>query len=132
MVLAVVRPEKGGHVLVGRFGLGDLDPAAIRAIRHPLDGDDPLAAAMREFRDMTVDGKAAGLPARFSGLVRDRMACFLPVCLAGKAIALIYLDRQESRPALTAAEMKSVRLFRDLAVMALQKMAFSRPFSQDT
>ena len=124
VVLAVVRPEKDGHVLVGRFGLGDLDPAAVRAIRHPVAGGDPLAAAVRECRDLATEGRAPGLSPGFAALARDRRAWFLPVCLNGKAIALIYLDREMRRPPPDQAEMKSVRLFRDLAVMALQKMAF--------
>ncbi len=124
IILAVVRLEDKQHVLVGRFGLGDAEPATIHAIRHSLAADDPVAAGLRQCQDQVFPAaEKKGLPGVFRALTRGRTAYLLPVCLFGKAIALIYMDRLGKRPLLTPGEMKSARLFRDLAVMALQKMA---------
>ena len=41
-------------------------------------------------------------------------------------IGLIYLDRKKSRPKLDQSGIKTVRLFRDFAVMAIRKVAKRR------
>jgi len=124
VILAVVRLENRKYVLVGRFGLGEVEPAAIHAIRHPLQGDDVISRGLGECRDQIFKAdETRDMPGPFRALTRGRTVYILPVCLVGKAIAMIYLDRKGKRPMLTEAELKSARLFRDLAVMALQKMA---------
>ena len=124
VVLAVVSIKNRKRILAGRFGLGDVEPETIHAIRHPLEADDSFAEGIRGCRDQVVKANSKGeMPCGFRVLARGRTVYLLPVCLLGKPIAVIYLDRLGKRPMLSEAEMKSVCLFRDLAVMALQKIA---------
>ena len=56
-------------------------------------------------------------------MIADRSVYLFPIVVDKKPIGLIYLDRKKGRPALDQSRIKTVRLFRDFAVMAVRKMA---------
>lgn len=71
---------------------------------------------------MIPANKANAFPESLQYLVRDRIVYLFPICIEGKGIGMIHLDRKASRPLLDKGLIKSVRLFRDFAVMAIRKI----------
>ncbi len=125
MILEIRRKQ---GALVGRFCLGDIERSRVSSFRHVLD--DPKLAmpvALKTGKDLALPGsKSTAFPENLQPLVADRQVYLFPVQVDNKPIGLIYLDRLASRPKLTMSEIKSVRLFRDFAVMAIRKMAGRR------
>ncbi|MBU0485873.1 MAG: HDOD domain-containing protein [Proteobacteria bacterium] len=124
VILGIVKIQPSQKTVVGRFGLGDIDPVGVNNFEHPLASMQYLIAqAMAGCQDMSILPNTAGaFPENMKYLVRDRAIELLPICLDKKAIGLIYLDRKKGRPPLDPNERKAISLFRDLAVMAIQKL----------
>ena len=114
--------------LVGRFCLGDIEKSRVSSFRHALDNVKlAMPMALKTGKDLALPGsKASAFPENLQPLVADRQVYLFPVRVDNKPIGLVYLDRLASRPRLTAAEIKSVRLLRDFAVMAIRKVAGRR------
>ena len=62
-------------------------------------------------------------PESFHPMIADRSIYLFPIVVDKKPIGLIYLDRKKGRPTLDQSRIKTVRLFRDFAVMAIRKIS---------
>lgn len=123
VLLAIMSIQADKKVLVGRFGLGDLDPAGIANFEYNLNVPGVIPQALKSGKDMAIPpNTAAAFPENMKYLVKDRTVYLFPICLDGKPIGMIYLDRKKGRPKLDAAMVKATRLFRDFAVMAIRKL----------
>jgi len=123
VLLAIMNLQADKRVLTGRFGLGDIDPAAISGFEYNLSQPGVIPKALASCRDMAIPPNTPGaFPDKLRWLVKDRTVYLFPICIDGKAIGLIYLDRKQGRPKLDSSRVKTVRLFRDFAVMAVRKL----------
>ncbi|HSR36963.1 MAG TPA: HDOD domain-containing protein, partial [Desulfurivibrionaceae bacterium] len=123
VLLAIMSIQADKKVLVGRFGLGDIDPAGIANFEYNLNVPGVIPQALKSGKDMAIPPNTAGaFPENMKYLVKDRVVYLFPICLDGKPIGMIYLDRKKGRPKLDAAMVKATRLFRDFAVMAIRKL----------
>ncbi len=124
VLLAIVNVQPTKTVLVGRFGLGDIDPVGISNFEHNLSSQDyAIPRALKACKDMAIPSNSKGaFPDNLKYLVKDRTVYLLPICIDNKAIGLIYLDRKKGRPKLDSSNIKAARLFRDFAVMAIRKI----------
>ncbi|MBU0675355.1 MAG: HDOD domain-containing protein [Proteobacteria bacterium] len=123
VILAIVSIKPQGKILQGRFGLGDITPEQIEEFQFPLSVDHLFASAVVENRDkgMTI-GPSVSLPEPLRSLVVNRRIHLLPITLRKSPIGLIYLDRLSLRADLEQEQLRSARLLRDMAVMALRKI----------
>jgi HD-like signal output (HDOD) protein len=124
VILAIISVHSNKMSLVGRFGLGEIDPEGIKKFEHVLtSGTFAIPNALKNCKDMMIAAnKEEAFPDDLQYLVKDRTVYLFPICIDTKGIGLIYLDRKLGRPILDQAMVKSVRLFRDFAVMAIRKI----------
>jgi len=124
VLLAIVSVQPSKVVLVGRFGLGDIEPEAIKNFEHVMTSMQfAIPKALKVGKDMMIPANKPGaFPDNLQYLVKDRNVYLFPICLDKKGIGLIYLDRKKGRPLLDKSRIKAVRLFRDFAVMAIRKV----------
>ncbi len=123
VLLAVLTVQPGRRVLIGRFGFGDLEAEKIGAFSHDLEAGGVISQAMKNCKDMAVPANTPGaFPDNLAELIKNRTVYLFPICLDGKPIGLIYLDRKKGRAKLDAGRVKTTRLFRDFAVMAIRKL----------
>jgi eukaryotic-like serine/threonine-protein kinase len=125
VIFAIVNIKAKKASLIGRFGLGDIEPEKIKSFRHDLTTlDFAIPKALKAAKDMAIPANTANaFPEELHPLVKDRMVYLFPVCLDKKPVGLLYLDRKTGRPKLDENAIKSTRLFRDFAVMALRKLS---------
>ncbi|MBU4408068.1 MAG: HDOD domain-containing protein [Proteobacteria bacterium] len=124
VLLAVISVQPTRRVLVGRFGLGDIDPAGIARFEHDLAPSEYIIPkSLKTCKDMAIPPNAPdAFPESLKFFVKDRTVYLFPICLDDKPIGLIYLDRKKGRPKLDSNRIKATRLFRDFAVMAIRKL----------
>jgi len=124
VILAIITVQETRHTLVGRFGLGEIDGEGVKRFVHVLaPGPYAIPNSIKSGKDMMIPAnKENAFPEELQELVKDRTVYLFPLCIDGKGIGLIYLDRKVGRPLLEGAMIKSVRLFRDFAVMAIRKI----------
>ncbi|MDH4322142.1 MAG: signal transduction protein, partial [Desulfobulbaceae bacterium] len=124
IILAIVSIQPTSITLVGRFGLGDIDPNGVSGFKHDLANPDyAIPRALKQGKDMAIPANASGaFPDDLRYLVKGRTVYLFPICLDKKPIGLLYLDRKAGRPKLDESRIKATRLFRDFAVMALRKI----------
>ena len=124
VLLAVISVQPTRRVLVGRFGLGDIDPAGIARFEHDLAPSEYIIPkSLKACKDMAIPPNAPdAFPESLKFFVKDRTVYLFPICLDDKPIGLIYLDRKKGRPKLDSNRIKATRLFRDFAVMAIRKL----------
>ncbi len=124
VLLAVISVQPTRRVLVGRFGLGDIDPAGIARFEHDLAPSDYIIPkSLKACKDMAIPPNTPdAFPESLKFFVKDRTVYLFPICLDDKPIGLIYLDRKKGRPKLDSNRVKATRLFRDFAVMAIRKL----------
>ncbi|MDH3359260.1 MAG: HDOD domain-containing protein [Desulfobulbaceae bacterium] len=123
IILAIVSIQPTNISLIGRFGLGDIGPNGVTSFQHDLANPDyAIPRALKQAKDMAIPPNASGaFPENLRYLVKGRTVYLFPICLDKKPIGLLYLDRKAGRPKLDESRIKSTRLFRDFAVMALRK-----------
>ena len=128
VILGIVSLQPDRRVLVGRFGLGDIDPGNVSYFEQNLANEQyAISRCLKEQNDMVIKANAPGaFPAELKFLVKNRNVYLLPISLGKSSIGLIYLDRKAGRSILDENEMKAIKLFRDLAVVALQKISRNR------
>lgn len=124
VILAIMKIQATKISVVGRYGLGDIKPNDIAYFDHPLTNSEfAVVRCLKLCKDMVIPPNTPGtFPKEFQYLVKDRAVYLFPICINKRAIALIYLDRKLGRPKLNKEQVKSSRLFRDFAVMAIQKL----------
>ena len=123
VLLAIISVEPTKKVLVGRFGLGDLDPEGVRNFEYDLAQDFAITRSLKSCKDMAIPPNTPNtFPERLKYLAKDRTVYLFPICLDDKPIGMLYLDRKKGRPKLDANRVKATRLFRDFAVMAIRKL----------
>ena len=124
VLLAVISVQPTRRVLVGRFGLGDIDPAGIAKFEHDLAPSGYIIPkSLKACKDMAIPANTPdAFPESLKFFVKDRTVYLFPICLDDKPIGLIYLDRKKGRPRLDSSRIKATRLFRDFAVMAIRKL----------
>ena len=123
VMLSIMSIQADKKVLLGRFGLGDIDPAGVANFEYNLNVPGVIPQALKNCKDMAIPPNTANtFPESMKYLVKDRTVYLFPICLDGKPIGLIYLDRKTGRPRLDASRVKATRLFRDFAVMAIRKL----------
>ena len=124
VLLAVISVQPTRRVLVGRFGLGDIDPAGIARFEHDLALTGYIIPkSLKACKDMAIPPNTPdAFPESLKFFVKDRTVYLFPICLDDKPIGLIYLDRKKGRPKLDSNRIKATRLFRDFAVMAIRKL----------
>jgi HD-like signal output (HDOD) protein len=124
VLLAIINVQPTGRVLIGRFGLGDIDPAMVTKFEHDLALDTyAIPKALKADKDMAIPPNTPGsFPENLKYYVKDRTVYLFPITIDKNAIGLIYLDRKKGRPKLDSNRVKATRLFRDFAVMAIRKL----------
>ena len=124
VILAIVSVEPTKIALTGRFGLGEIDKEGVQSFEHVLTKSSyAIPKALELCRDMMIPAnKENAFPDNLKYLVKDRVVYLFPICLGKKGIGLLYLDRKQGRPLLDKSRIKTVRLFRDFAVMAIRKI----------
>lgn len=125
VILAIITRQPTQVSLIGRFGLGEVDPEGVKNFEHVLAPQSPYAIpnALVQAKDMMIPANKPGaFPDSLQWLVKDRTVYLFPLVIDKKGIGLIYLDRKAMRPSLDKEMIKSVRLFRDFAVMAIRKI----------
>jgi len=125
VILAIINRQPAKVSLVGRFGLGEIDPDGVKKFEHVLAPQSPYAIpnSLLHGKDMMIPANRAGaFPDDLHYLVNERTVYLFPITIDGKGIGLIYLDRKAARPLLDKDMVKAVRLFRDFAVMAIRKI----------
>lgn len=124
VIMGILSIQASSISLVGRYGLGDIDANGVHNFEHPMSNkDQAIPRSLTACKDMAIPANARGaFPKRLHYLVKDRTVFLFPICIDKKPIALIYLDRKLGRPKLEAEDLKTIRLFRDFAVMAIQKI----------
>lgn len=124
VIMAILSIQASKISVVGRYGLGDIDPAGVAGFDHPMSNRDmAIPRCLMAGKDMAIPaGREGAFPKDFNYLVKDRTVYLFPVCLNKKPIALIYLDRKKGRLKLSEEEVKNTRLFRDFAVLAIKKI----------
>ena len=124
IILAIVSIQPTSISLIGRFGLGDIDPNGVSSFQHDLANPDyAIPRALKQGKDMAIPPNTSGaFPDNLRYLVKGRTVYLFPICLDKKPIGLLYLDRKAGRPKLDESRIKTTRLFRDFAVMALRKI----------
>ena len=124
VIMAILSIQSAKISVVGRYGLGDIDPAGVAGFDHPMSNREmAIPRCLMAGKDMAIPGdKKGAFPKDFNYLIKGRMVYLFPVCIDKKPIALIYLDRKKGRSKLSAEEVKNTRLFRDFAVLAIQKI----------
>ena len=123
IILSIVSIQPTSISLIGRFGLGDIDPNGVDSFQHDLANPDyAIPRALKQGKDMAIPPNAIGaFPDNLRYLVKGRTVYLFPICLDKKPIGMLYLDRKAGRPKLDESRIKTTRLFRDFAVMALRK-----------
>ncbi len=129
-ILAFVKAQSTKVVLTGRMGHGEIDKQGIKAFEHKLYSSFMLAnpklvipRSLKLCKDMAIPANTKDVfPEGLQELVKDRTVYLLPICLNKKPIGLLYLDQKDASRKLSDQQLKSVRLMRDLAVMAVRKM----------
>ncbi len=124
VILAIISVQPSKLALVGRFGLGEIDPDGVKRFEHVLTpGPYAMPNSLKLGKDMMIPANKPGaFPDDLQYLVKDRTVYLFPICIDTKGIGMIYLDRKAARPLLDQGMIKSVRLFRDFAVMAIRKI----------
>ena len=124
VIIAIVSVQDTKVSLVGRFGLGDIEPETIKKFDHVLEqGPYVIPNSLKLCKDMMIPiNKPNAFPDDFQFLVKDRTVYLFPISIGKKAIGMIYLDRKQGRPLLDKSRVKTVRLFRDFAIMAIRKI----------
>nr|MBF0222579.1 HDOD domain-containing protein [Desulfobulbaceae bacterium] len=124
VILSIISVQPTKMCLVGRFGLGEVDPAGVGKFEHDLAKSSyAIPLALKACKDMMIPAnKKSAFPDDLQYLVKNRNVYLFPICIDGKGIGMIYLDRKAGRPNLDKSRIKTVRLFRDFAVMAIRKI----------
>lgn len=123
VILAIPSIQSTKIVLVGRFGLGDIDTKEVSHFEQTMSNTDQvIPRAMTQGKDMAISpGSTGDFPENLQYLVKNRTVYLFPIIVSKKAIALLYMDRKAGRPKLDKNRIKAVRLFRDFAAMAINK-----------
>jgi len=124
VILSIVSVTPGKVALIGRFGLGDIDPDEVKKLEHIIvKGPYAIPNSLRLCKDMMVSGeRIEAFSENIHSLVTGRNVYLFPICIDKKGIGMIYLDRKMAEPILGKNDVKNVRLFRDFAVMAIKKI----------
>ncbi len=124
VIMGILSIQASKISVVGRYGLGDIEASGVQNFDHPMaNKEQAIPRCLMACKDMAIPANAKGaFPKNFQYLVKDRTVFLFPVCVDKKPIALIYLDRKQGRPKLEQEQLKTIRLFRDFAVMAIQKI----------
>lgn len=124
VILAILSIQGKKLSLIGRFGLGEIDPAEVSGFYHELDNSDyAITRSLKGCKDMAIrDNTPGAFRDEMMPIVKNRTVYLFPICIGNQPIGLIYLDRKAGRPRLDRTNIKNVRLFRDFAVMAIRKM----------
>jgi len=122
-VFAMLQSRGDSKVLAGQLGRGDISPEQLKKFRVVFSRTTPnlLQKSLTMCRDIALaPDKVASLPEELHFLVQDRTVYLFPVCLQGKGIALLYLDRSKEKPILDNDQVKWVKKFRDFAQMTIE------------
>lgn len=125
VILALVKMPPAKQTLHGGFGFGDIDPEGPTLLEKILAQPTPtaLSNALTQGRDMMIRAdKVNALPEELHYMVRDRTVYLFPLTINQQGLGLIYLDRKAARPLLDQGTIKNVRLLRDCAVKAIEKI----------
>lgn len=124
VIMGILNIQASKISVVGRYGLGDIDANGVQNFDHPMTNkEQAISRCLTACKDMAIPANTKGaFPKNFQYLVKDRTVFLFPICVDKKPIALIYLDRKQGRPKLDQEQLKTIRLFRDFAVMAIQKI----------
>jgi len=125
VILALCPLPPAQQTLHGGFGFGEIDPAEPAMIERLLAGQTPslFMTAVRQGRDMMIRAdKANTFPQELLPLVTGRNVYLFPLTLDQRGLGLIYLDRKLDKPLLDQDLIRIVRLFRDCAVKALERI----------
>jgi HD-like signal output (HDOD) protein len=124
VIMAILSIQASKISVVGRYGLGDIDANGVQNFDHPMaNKEQAIPRSLTTCKDMAIPANAQGaFPKNFQYLVKDRTVFLFPICIDKKPIALIYMDRKQGRPKIDQEQLKTIRLFRDFAVMAIQKI----------
>ena len=124
VLLATVKKKGDLAFLVGRQALGDIDAIGLETfVEEFTRAQNAIGRAMNKRIDMALPPNTPNaFPQKLEYLAKDRMIYLLPVIYNYKPVGLFYLDRHVKKPKLTPREIKTVRLFRDFALMAIKKI----------
>jgi len=122
-VFAMLQARGDSKVLVGQLGRGDIAPDQLKKFRVAFSRSTPnlVQKSLTMCKDIALaPDKVDALPDELRILAEQRTVYLFPVCLKGKGIALLYLDRSREKPRLANDQVKNVRKFRDFAQQAIE------------
>ncbi len=121
VVIAMPVNRNGGKKVVGRLARGDIaSPECFSFVIQNLK--DIPSRCYSECKMMAVSGNEANaFPGNLRSLVGDRMIYLFPVCLRGKTIAIIYMDRSLEEEKLIKKQVNSIKLLCNLVIEAVKK-----------
>jgi eukaryotic-like serine/threonine-protein kinase len=112
--------------ITGRFGMGEGVEALLPLLKAPFASKtNPLSLSVAHAREYTVGPEARPenppfLEKEFWGASGAQAVLVSPILIDAAPIGVIYLDRLQSLPAITALDRQRLQSFRDLAVIALR------------
>jgi hypothetical protein len=121
VVLTMLKMQDGAKYLRGLSARGDMEPEAVSAFQHQsINPDHAAVQALKACKDMVVPaGTAGAFPDNLVPFLEGRTIYLFPLCLHGKGVAMLYLDKEKTKGSLNKEQIKCARLFRDLGVKGL-------------
>jgi hypothetical protein len=112
--------------VTGRFGIGEGVEALVPLLKAPLASKtNPLSLSVAHAREYLVGPGARiedppSLEEEFWRASGAQAVLVSPILVDAAPIGVVYLDRRQALPAITALERQRLQSFRDLAVIALR------------
>lgn len=121
VVFCLVEPPRVW--ITARFGIGQGVEALLPLLKAPFaSGTNPLAQSLAHAREYVVGPGTGDGPFLEEDFWRDSGATAVlvsPIHIDAAPVGVMYMDRLQSRPAVSAQDIQRLQSFRDLAVIAL-------------
>ena len=132
VVFCLVEPQRVW--ISARFGIGQGVESLLPLLKAPFaSGTNPLAQSLAHAREYVVGPGTGDAPFLEEDFWRDsgaRAVLVSPIHIDAAPVGVMYMDRLQSRPAVSAPDIQRLQSFRDLAVIALRQSSQRGPGAQ--
>ena len=129
VVFCLVEPPRAW--ITARFGIGQGVEALLPLLKAPFaSGTNPLALSLAHTREYVVGPGTGDVPFLEEDFWRDsgaRAVLVSPIHIDAAPVGVMYMDRLQNRPAVSAQDIQRLQSFRDLAVIALRQSSQRGP-----
>ncbi len=129
VVFCLVEPPRAW--ITARFGIGQGVEALLPLLKAPFaSGTNPLSLSLAHAREYAVSPGTGDGPFLEEDFWRDsgaRAVLVSPIHIDAAPVEVMYMDRLQSRPAVSAQDIQRLQSFRDLAVIALRQSSQRGP-----